>query len=215
MTEGNHIDSAAIPRRPSRVPRLSGLVVVIAVIGGLIAAALATASVLRQPARFESRTVLIIDQPSLIAGAGGEGVVSKLNSLRAKYGVLARTRLISQPVSKKIGIPEGLIVGSLNISLPGPSLVTIVSSRTGDPEVSRKIADGVALEIVERVKSEMEAAKIPAANRIVMSVVAPAQRGFKIEPTRNRALTVGALTGALTLVGVYLLGGEIRARRAR
>jgi capsular polysaccharide biosynthesis protein len=190
-------------------------VFIAAVIAGLLAGALGATSVLRQQARFASRSVLLIDQPGLIVSAAGEGPVSKLNALRSKYALLAKTRRVTGGVAQATGVPEGAIAAAISVTVPGPSLLLVVEARTFDPDRARLIADATAEALSALVKSEMEAAKIPEGERILMTVVAPAQRGVKFEPSRSRAMTIGALSGILSLLGIIVIAETVRTVRRR
>jgi hypothetical protein len=183
----------------------------------VIAAGIAAASVLRQPARYSSRAVLVIDQPGLIARSLSEGVLVKLNQLRTKYALLARTVQVTKPVADKTGLPPGLIAGAINVSLPGPSLIMVVEAKTGQPPISRVVADAAAEQLVALVKAEQDAAKpaIAPESRILLTIAAPAQPGVKILPTRDRAMTVGALWGVLALTGTIALVETFGAMRRR
>jgi capsular polysaccharide biosynthesis protein len=198
---------------PRRRPSIA--IAIAAVIAGVLAGAIGANSVLRQPSRYFSRIILQIDQPQKIAEAGSQGPLDKLNQLRAKYAVLAKTRRVTSPVAQKTGLHEGLIAGSINVTLPGPSLIMVIDIRTGDSARARTIADAVGNELVALVKGEMDAAKIPEVDRIVLTVVAPAQPGVKFEPTRGRAVTTGTLAGILSLVGVIALAESARAYRRK
>jgi capsular polysaccharide biosynthesis protein len=172
--------------------------------------------VLRQPKKFQSRAITVLDQPSAVFNlTGGEGAIAKLNALRAKYGLLAKTRRITAGVAKRTGIPEGHIAGAIDVTLPGPTQVILISATTGNPERSRNIANATADELGAFVKSEQDAVKIPAKDQIKLTIAAPAQPGRQIEPTRSRAMTVGVLAGLLGLVACYLIADAIRARRLR
>jgi hypothetical protein len=186
-----------------------------AVIAGILAGALGANAVLRQPKRYASRAILQIDQPNLIAAAGSEGPIAKLNQLRTKYALLADTARVTNGVAQKTGFPQGAIAGAVNVVLPGPSLLLVVEARTNDAGRSRTVADATAEELVTLVRSEMEAAKVPEASRIIMTVVAPAQPGIQFEPSRSRAVTVGTLAGILSLVGLIVIAETTRALRRR
>lgn len=140
----------------------------------------------------------------------------KLNQLRIKYSLLARTTQITQPVADKTGFPPGLIAGAINVTLPGPSLVLIVEARAPQPPVARVIADATAEQLIAFVKAEQDANKIAADSRILLTIAAPAQPGVKVLPTRDRAMTVGALWGVLVLaatIGLVETFGALRRKR--
>jgi hypothetical protein len=200
----------------SGVVTLSAPVVAVALLGGLIAGGIGAGSVLRQPKRYASRAFTVLDQPAAVFTlGGGEGAITKLNALRAKYGLLIRTPRITAGVTKRTGIPQGAVTGALDVTLPGPTQVMVISATTGDPERSRKIANAAADELAAFVKSEQDAVKVPARDQIVLSVAAQAGPGRQIEPTRSRAGTVGALAGLLGFVAFYLIADAVRARRLR
>jgi hypothetical protein len=160
--------------------------------------------------------VLIIDQPGLIARSGSEGVLTKLNQLRVKYALLAKTVQITKPVADKTGLPQGLIGAAVNVVLPGPSLVLVVEARAPQPPIARVIADATAEALIALLKAEQDAAKIAADSRILLTIAAPAQPGVKFLPTRDRAMTVGALWGVLALAATIALVeafGAIRRKR--
>lgn len=179
----------------------------------MLAGGLGANSVLRQEPRYLSRSILQIDQVRAIVEASSQGPVEKLNQLRAKYALIARTRRITATVAQKTGLPEGLIASGLSVAIPGPSLLLFVDARAGDAARARTIADAVGVELAAFVKAEMDAAKIPEDQRISISVVAPAQPGVKYEPTRNRAVTTGTLAGILSLIGVFAIAESARAYR--
>ncbi|MGH2795021.1 MAG: hypothetical protein ACRDKG_12040 [Actinomycetota bacterium] len=180
-----------------------------------MAGALGANAILRQPARYFSRAILQIDQLRAIVEASNQGPVDKLNQLRTKYSLLARTRRITGAVAQKTGIPEAVVAGGVSVGLPGPSLLLVVDARVGDPAQARVIANAVAEELVGLVKAEMEAAEIPPEDQIVLTVVAPAQPGTKFEPTRSRAVTTGTLAGILSLIGVIAVAETVRSYRRR
>jgi hypothetical protein len=200
----------------SGVVTLSAPVVAVALIGGLIAGGIGAASVLRQPKKFRSLTVTVLNQPSAVfTVTGGEGAIAKLNALRAKYALLTKVGPITAGVAKRTGIPQGQIAAAIDVTLPGPTQVMLITATTGNPERSRSIANATADELGAFVKSEQDAVKVPANDQIKLTIAAPAQPGRQIEPTRSRATTVGVLAGLLGLVACYLIADAVRARRLR
>ncbi len=160
---------------------------------------------------------MVIDQPGSVVRSGGEGILAKLNQLRTKYALLANTRRITAPIAQKTGFPEGLILRSIRVNLPGPSLLLIVEARTPIMAQSRVIADATAQELIGLVKAEMDAlSDIKPEDRIILSVASPAQPGVQVLPTRGRATTVGWLAGLLAFAATIALVETIGAvRRSR
>ena len=188
-----------------RLKRPSLLGALVCLIVSLIFAAAGGAYVLKQPDVYQSFANMLIDQPRAIAGAGGEGVIIKLNSLRAKYAALLRTDSLTVPVAKKLGISKGQVVAAMNFFIPGPSLTLVVVARTHDPKKAQEIANAMGDELVVYIDAEQAAAKIPPADRIIFKVISRAPPGRLVEPTKNRALTVAAGIGGLSLVITYVI----------
>jgi capsular polysaccharide biosynthesis protein len=191
--------------------------VAVALLAGLIFAGVGAAYEKRRPKVFQSAATMVIDQPNAIVEAGGEGVILKLNQLRVKYGTLMRTLALIEPVAKKLNLPIGAVARAIGVVVPGQSLVMGITGRTGSPTQSAAIANGMADELVDYLKSEQDAApvKIPPDKRIIFKVVARAQPGFKVSPTDQRVLAVGAIGGVIALLVFYLgmpLLGELRRR---
>ncbi|MFY9588461.1 MAG: hypothetical protein WAT66_13505 [Actinomycetota bacterium] len=197
------------------VKRPSAVAVILALIAGLAAAGLGATYVLRQPARFVSVSVLVIDQPRAVAAAGNEGVILKLNALRPKYAALAQTRAITIPVAARAKVLEGEVASGTRVFFPGPSLLMIVDSRTNEAEKSQRVADAMAAELVAFLKKEQDAAKIPAADRVQFNIITPASPGRKFEPTRSRAGVEGGIAGGIALILVYLVVQAMTISRRR
>jgi capsular polysaccharide biosynthesis protein len=209
----------AEPDRETRRRSLSlrmpgGRTVAAALIAGLLVGGLAAAAVLRQTPVYLSRSILLIDQPHLLIGGPGEGVVLKLNQLRLKYALIAHTPRITSGVAKRIGLPDAQVAGRINVTLPGPSLILLVEGRSDDRRKARLIANGAGEELVAFVKAEMDANKIPEQDRIVMSVVAAAQAGAKVEPSRSHAMAIGSISGILALTSTFILVDILKQRSA-
>ena len=196
--------------------RPSFVAIAFSIIVGLAAAASAGLYVQRQPARYQSVTAVLIDQPNAIAVAQGEGIILKLNALRAKYAALMTTQAITGPVAQKLRIPPGEVAGSLSFAIAGPTLVFGVVARSNEAKKAQDIAAGVASEIGTYAKKEQDSAKIPPAAQYTLRVVTPATPGRKIEPTRQRALTDAAIAGGIALVVAFVIGQGLSAiRRSR
>lgn len=176
---------------------------------------MSSVSVLRQREIFEASSLLVIDQSRAVAAAGSEGIVGKLNKLRAKYAALLRTAVIVEPVGEKLGLPPGQVVASLRASLPGNSLIIIVVARTPRSSRAKQIADAAAEELVLYLKREMEVNKVPVEEHITLTVVQSAPPGRKVEPTRSEAIQSGATNGGIALVLTYGLFQAIFSRRSR
>lgn len=206
-------DTSPISDLWTRFKRPSLVAVGFAIIMGLGAAALAGSYVLRQPARYQSVTAILIDQPSAIAASQGEGVILKLNALRAKYAALMTTQTIVAPVAQRLKVSPGEVAGGISFAIAGPTLVFGVVARADDATKAQQIAAGVADEVSAYAKKEQDAAKIPAAAQYKLSVVTPATPGRKIEPTRQRAMVDAGIAGGIALVAAFAVGQSVAAVR--
>jgi capsular polysaccharide biosynthesis protein len=192
--------------------------VAFALLAALVVAGLFAASEKRRPPEYLSVATMVIDQPNAIIDSGTEGIIVKLNQLIIKYAALMRTLAVTEPVAKRLNVSPGLVAGSLEVAVPGNSLVMAISSRTGSPKRSQDIANAMSDELASFLKREQDAAPtpIPESKRIVFRVVSRALPGVQVAPTDARVLAVGSIAGAITLVGVYLgvpLLGLLRRRR--
>ncbi len=90
-----------------------------------------------------------------------------------------------------------------------------VTSRTRDPQLSKKIAQSLAERLVTYLQKEQEAAFIPPRGRISFTIVVPAADGVKVEPTKRRAAAVGAVTSVVLFGVLYVAAQFLAARRRR
>ena len=196
-------------KRPTR------LAILLAIIVGLLAGAGAAAAIWKQPPRYQSVATLTIDQPLAIVQAGSEGVITKLNDLRAKYATLLYTSLFTDPIASELRLSKEEVAGSITVGAPGPSLVLFIASRTKDPTTSKMIAQHLAEHLVTYIKLEQEHASIRPIDRIIFSIVVPAGEGVKVEPTKKRAGAIGAVAAAFVFGATYVFVQFLVARRRR
>lgn len=192
--------------------------VAFALLAALVVAGLFAAQEKRRPPLYQATATMVIDQQNAIIDSGTEGIIVKLNQLIRKYATLMSTLAVTEPVAKRLNVSPGLVAGSLEVAVPGNSLVMVIASRTGSPKRSQDIANSMADELASFLKREQDAAPvtIPESRRIVFRVVSRALPGIQISPTDSRVLAVGSIAGAITLVGVYLgvpVLGLLRRRR--
>jgi len=212
VTDGDRDGVGGGRNRSIRMPRVR--TVVAALIVGLLVGGVAAVGILRGTPVFLSKSILLIDQPLQITGQSGEGVIAKLNQLRLKYAILAHTPKFASDVAKRVGLSDRDVAGRINVTLPGPSLVLVMEGRSGDKRKARVIANGASAAMVDLVKAEMDANKIEEKYRIVMTLVAPAQAGAKVEPSQSRATAIGAISGLLALTATFVLAELVRQRSA-
>ena len=188
---------------------IANLLVALAI--GLICAGLGYANVMRQPERFQSTAVMLIDQPAEIA-RGDQGVVVKLNLLRAKYAALVTTSEILEPAATQAGVSEGAMRAAQTPLYPANSLTLLPFARADSPERAQLIAQATADTLSKYVEDEQAATGLPPAQRISLRIVQDAPVGAKVSPVPRRARQVAAVTGAAGVLLGYV-GLQLRSAR--
>jgi capsular polysaccharide biosynthesis protein len=177
---------------------------VAAAIAGLLLASLSVVVVLGRPATYQSNDVLLIDQTRALS-LSGEGVVTKLVLLRAKYAGLLHTETILRPVSESTGIPIGEVNASLRAAAPPQSLLVNVIAQNRDPKRAAQLATAGAAQLTKYLDDEQAGANIPVEDRITLKTVTAARPGGKVTPTGKRAFSAAVVAGLIGLVITYVV----------
>ena len=188
---------------------IANLLVALAV--GLICAGLGYANVMRQPARYESTAIMLMDQPIAIT-TGDSGVVVKLNQLRAKYAALILTSEIVVPAAREAGLPVGEVRAAQRPFFPATSLLLTPIARSDDPRKAQKIAQATADTVSQYVEDEQAATGLPPQQRLSLRIVQDARIGGKVSPVPRRARQIAAVSFA---GGVLLSYVVLQLRSAR
>jgi capsular polysaccharide biosynthesis protein len=188
--------------------------IVAAVVAIPVAGLLATA-VLQQNAVYASSATLILDQPAALAASNNEGYVLKLSRLRVKYGDLAGTRVLLDPVAERLNLDVGAVRRTSRVQVPPPSLLIFSGGVSGNPARAQQVAQTMAEEMIAYAEEEQRSAGVAPEQRIVLSVVTPAPPAQKIQPEASRAVRVAAIGGMVTLVVLYVLQRLLAALRGR
>lgn len=188
---------------------IANLLVALAI--GLVCAGLGYANVMRQPDRYQSTAVMLIDQPLEIA-RGDSGVVVKLNLLRAKYAALVTTSEIMAPAARAAGLPVGEMRRAQRPLYPANSLILTPFARAGSPQRARDIAQATAETLSRYVQEEQAATGLDPVQRISLRIVQNAPLGQKVSPVPRRALQVAAVAGAAGVLAGYV-GLQLRSAR--
>lgn len=185
------------------------LALVAAALVGSISAALA----MRGPTVYESRSVLLIDNPLAFATAGDDGTILKLDRLRTKYATLAGTQAIAGPAAKALGLGQGVVLSSTDVVAPPSSLALVVAARSARAKSAVALAAAMSTSIVDYVVQEHEANHIPPADRFAFKIVQPASFAAKTSPLPESARSAGLLgfgiALAISYVGLQLLRSPI------
>jgi hypothetical protein len=185
----------------------------VAAAAGLIVGGLAYANVMRQPERYQSEAVMLIDQPLQLT-AGDAGVVIKLNQLRAKYAALITTSEIIEPAAAAAKLPESIVRAAQRPLVPSETLTLMPAARAATAEMAQTIAQATALTLQNYVEDEQAATGLNAAQRLSLRIVQDAGSGVKVEPSTSRARQVGVVAAGaavlLAYVGLQLAGAARR-----
>jgi hypothetical protein len=138
-----------------------------------------------------------------------------LSRLRIKYGDLAGTRAMLDPVAERLNVDVGVVRRTSRVLVPPPSLLMFSRGESGNPARAQQVAQTMAEEMVTYADDEQRSAGVAPDQRIVLSVVTPATPPLKIRPEASRAVRVAALGGLLTLAVLYVLQRLLAALRGR
>ena len=188
---------------------IANLLVALAV--GLVCAGVGYANVMRQPARYQSTAVMLLDQPLAIA-TGDSGVVVKLNLLRAKYAALVTTSEIMAPAARAADLPVGEMRAAQRPLYPANSLILLPHARAGNPQRARLIAQATAETLSRYVQDEQASTGLDPAARLSLRIVQNAGPGVKVSPVARRARQVAAVAAAGGVLLAYV-GLQLRSAR--
>lgn len=183
----------------------------LALVVGLVAAAIAAVVVGSEQVKYQSIATMAIDQPRAIAASGDAGVVAKLSTLRTKYTGLVRTQLFDQPIADKLNVNVNAVRSQLFARAPQDSLLIQVGALTANPKTSQTLAEAAASALTDYVQNEQKDAQIPEINRFTITEVTPAGMGIKVSPTNRRIAGAAGLAGLLGFAAVFA-ALSVRAR---
>ena len=185
-------------------------VVLLSVLAGLIVGALSVVVVGNRPVTYQSRALVLVDQPGTLAAGADGGVIDKLSRLRAKYAGLVITDRIAVPVARDLGIPVADVRGHLvAVPIENTTLVAILASDP-DRERARPLAQAAAQQLVDDTVAEQVRFTVPEDARIVVSIVTRAQQPERLGASVGRLVGLGIVSGGLAAV---LVGIVLAARR--
>ncbi len=158
-------------------------------------------------ARWESQTVVTIDQPRAIAEVPSAGILDKLGRLRFKYAGLLRTRELQDPIAERLETTPQDVAGRLTTIVPNESLLLVLVATSADPQAASDLSNAAASELVSYVQREQDAADIPEANRFVFRTVTVSDIARNVtSPSREAAPIVASALGLLLALALIVLG---------
>jgi hypothetical protein len=188
---------------------IANLLVALAI--GLFCAGLGYANVMRQPARYQSTAVMLMDQP-LALTRGDSGVVVKLNLLRGKYAALVTTSEIIAPAAREAGLSNGEMRAAQRPLYPPNSLTLLPIARADSSERAQKIAQATADTLSQYVQDEQAATGLAPQERLTLRIVQNAGAGVKVSPVATRARQVAGVSAAAGVLIAYV-GLQLRSAR--
>lgn len=180
--------------------------VLLSVLAGLIVGALAVLVVANRPVTYQSRALVLVDQPGPLAASADGAVIDKLLRLRFKYAGLLITDRIAVPVAKELGIPLADVRGHVvAVPIANTTLLAILASDP-DRERARPLAQAAAQQLADDTEADQARFSVPEEARIVVSIVTPAQQPQRLGASVGRLVGLAVLSGGLAavLVGIML-----------
>lgn len=186
------------------------LLILVPAIVGLIVGASAVVVVARRPVIYESRALVLVDQPGSAAASADFQVIDKLVRLRAKYAGLVITDRIAAPVAVELGIPVAAVRGRLFARPIENTTLVAILGRDRDAARARALAQAAAEQLAEDTADDQAQFSVPEPNRVILSIVTEAQRPIRQGATSTRLIGVAAVSGGLAavLVRIALVAGR-------
>ncbi len=195
-----------------RDPFLVVTVLLTAVVGiavGVVAASLTSS---RAPT-YSSTAKLLINQPRALSLADSDGVVLKLSRLRLKYIGLVGTPVIDNPVAAALKRSPAELGGLLDAIAPAQNLNINVVGISANPTTAQQLAQAGAQQLAAYAAREQITDAIPANERFILTMIAPADPATKAAGSRSRPIFVGF--GAGVIAAAAVAGGLYVQRRRR
>jgi capsular polysaccharide biosynthesis protein len=199
-------------RRERRDPFLVVTLLLAAVVGiavGVISSSLTST----RASTYSSTAKLLINQPKALSLADSDGVVLKLSRLRLKYIGLVGTPVIGNPVAASLHRSPAQLGGFLDAIAPTQNLNINVIGISANPQTAQKLAQAGAQQLAAYATREQVTDAIPAGERFILTMIAPADTAARAAGSHTRALFVGVGAGALAAAAVA--GGLYLQRRRR
>ena len=164
--------------------------------------------------RFQSRAILLIDQPGLVAESTADGVLLKLSRLRVKYVDVSGTSIVLERAAAETDIPVEVLRASTSVIAPPISLTLVATASAATRDDAIVMANAVADAMAAFAADEQAFNQIPPDHRVQLSVIEPAATASRVGESRSRPLTVGVLTSLVAFVLAYA-GIQIVTARQR
>ena len=212
-------DEATTGRAPGRADGLMdelrrprAMSVALALVAAVLVAGVVVGVLRGGTGTYESRVVLLVDQTNAVVAAESDGVLAKLNAVRAKYQALARSRIVVDEVADELDESPGAVAGALFVDSRTAALTLAIGARTDDPVRSQQIAAAGAEALVEYVDDEQSEFNVPSGARITLEPLAEARPGVELERETSTVVLAAGLAAGLAAALVYLLL-QLRAAR--
>ena len=195
-----------------RDPFLIVAVLLTAVVGiavGVIASSVTSG----RASTYSSTSKLLINQPRALSLADSDGVVLKLSRLRLKYIGLVGTPVIDNQVAAQLHRSPAALGGLLDAIAPTQNLNINILGISANPHTAQQLAQAAAQQLALYATREQVADGIPANERFVLTVIAPASAPAKAAGSQTRSLFVGC--GAGLIAAAAVAGGLFLQRRRR
>ncbi|HWB66817.1 MAG TPA: hypothetical protein VG708_08320 [Mycobacteriales bacterium] len=205
---------------PGRPPAGRRLPIEVSAVTAILALALAImagagAAVYQQStgASYQSYSVLLIDQPTVIATTPSDAPLTKLQALRYQYAGLLRTDVIGAPVGRQLGVPTAQVESHLTALVDPSSFTFDIVARGADPSSSNKLAQAATEELIHYVRQQQANIGVQAIDRVVLTEVTTPTQGTKIAPGLTKTLASGVIAFIVVGVAFVIIADLLRRRR--
>lgn len=205
-------DDATTERRPRRgdafmdeLRRPRAMSIALALVAAVLVAGVVVGALRGGTGTYESRVVLLVDQTNAVVAAESDGVLAKLNAVRAKYQALARSSTIIETVADDLDEPPGAVAGSLFVDSSPAALTLAIGARSDDPQRSQEVAAAGAAALAEYADEEQAEFNVPSGARITLEPLADARPGVEVQRETSSVVVTAGLAAGLAAALVYLL----------
>ena len=165
--------------------------------------------------QYGSNTVLVIDEPLLIAQSRDAGPIEKLGRLRLQYAALVKTAAIADDIAARTGRSAGDVASHVDVLPSQNSLLVVVTARDRQRSRAVQLASATADALIRYTTESQAKAQVPAAQRVTFSVVTPARTTYAILQGKRYVATVAGCLGLVAAAAVYVVVSLSSALRRR
>lgn len=206
-------ESVTEPRPGISLPiEVTALTAILALALALMAGAGAALYQKTRPANYVSVGIVLIDQPVVVANDPGNGPLLKLQTLRLLYAGLIKTEVITQPVSRQVGLPIGEVAGDLGAAADPASFNIAILATAKSPDEAFAVAQAGTAQLISYVQKSQAHIGVVPQNRVVLTELSSPHRGVRASVSTTKIL-LPAVIAFLVVGGAFLIVADLLRRR--